>query len=276
MHTIGADPVNCIQLQAMFDLCNERYFNGTLQPSADFSVNYFQSQRQLGRFRYCRETHLDLGIEVASRLKDHPRALRSALVHEMIFMLAHQSFRETGDASFLDEEPLYGHLFIEPGLGAFFLAQMDYLNLAFPELCLTVKPRFGSGSLFDQNRIPSARLLAVYLNRDEDTGLLYRLHPRATTEWQRLRETAHQCEGNGEILLLRVSGALAEDFPILRKDNRPRGNHYPAFISDFDIVVQEIRDHRLTAEITDTCQHGGTQDFYRQLACWSPETYSGY
>lgn len=272
----GADPIPCDNLQALFDLCNERYFSGTLQPPGDFGVHYGYTGRRLARFRHCLHTSRPLAIELSSRLREHPRALRSALVREMIPMLALQRYRETGDITFLDREPLHGHLFIEPGLGAFFLAQMEHLNLAFPELCLTVKPRFGSGSLFDQRRIPAAVVLVVPVSSEDNTGIVYRLHDKAPAQWQRLREMAWLHHGASDIQLLKVAGALAEAFPVLRKDNRPRANTQARPEENFDLLVQELRDHRLTAELRAPVVATDADPVSEPFVSWRPETYSNY
>lgn len=272
----GADSIPCNTPRALFDLCNACYFSGALQPSEGFEVRYSAAERQLGRFRACPQTHRDLAIELSSRLREHPLALRSAMAREMIRMLALQSYRETGDARFLDQEPLYGHLFIEPGIGAFFLAQLEHLNLAFPELGLTVRPRFGSGSLFDQRRIPTARLLVIPVDPAENTGVIYRLHDKAATQWSQLLETAwihHAAQG---VQLLRVAGALAEAFPSLRKDNQPRANARARLEENFDMVVQELRDHRLTAELSSPDSLSVPSPFSEPFSYWHPAAYSGY
>ncbi|GGY75152.1 hypothetical protein [Marinobacter zhanjiangensis] len=272
----GADPIDCDNLQALFDLCNGRYFNGTLRCSDAFTVSYSAAERQMSRFRYCTDTGQPLAIDLSYRLRDHPRALRSILVREMIPMLALQCYRDTGDVTFLDREPLYGHLFIEPGLGAFFLAQMEHLNLQFPELCLTVKPRFGSGSLFDQNRIPTARLVIIPTDPANNAGVIYRLHDKAPTHWRALREMAWLHHNAHDISILRVSGALAEAYPLLRKDHQPRANARAHPETDFDLVVQELRDHRLTAELKATGVPSEPDAVSGQFAGWHPEAYSGY
>lgn len=272
----GADPIPCNNLQALFDLCNDYYFNGTVRCCDGFTVRYSAAERQMGRFRYCPQTHQPLAIELSSRLREHPQALRSTMVREMIPMLALQSYRDTGDETFLDREPLYGHLFIEPGLGAFFLAQLEHLNLQFPELCLTVKPRFGSGSLFDQSRVPSARLAVIPVDTTDNTGVIYRLHDRAPTQWHQLREMAWQHHGAHQIMVLRVSGALAEAYPVLRKDNHPRANTRVQLETDFDLVVQEIRDHRLTVELSAPGAQPEPEALREHFSGWHPEVYSGY
>ncbi len=272
----GANVIPCNDLQTLFDLCNERYFNGTLKPAGEFTVRYGQTGRQLARFRPCPRTHRALAIELSPRLQGHPQALRSALVREMIPMLALQQYLATGNDTFLDREPLHGHLFVEPGLGAFFLAQMEHLNLAFPELCLTVKPRFGSGSLFDPRHIPAAILLLVPVSTADNTGIIYRLHDKAPLCWQQLRETAWQHHGARRIQVLKVAGALAEDYPTLRKDNRPRANARLRLEEDFDLVVQELRDHRLTAELQAPGQPSESGSLSAQFARWHPEAHSNY
>ncbi|SFR53276.1 hypothetical protein SAMN05216203_1200 [Marinobacter daqiaonensis] len=272
----GADPRAGHQLFDLFDLYNRRYFHRTLRPSEGFGLRYTQSGRQLGRFRYCPESHRDEGIDLAARLQDHPRALRSAMVREMIPMLGLQRYRETGDTTFLDRSPLYGHLFIEPGIGAFFLAQMEHLNVSFPELCLTIKPRFGSGSLFEQNRIPSARLMIVWVDNLRDRGVIYRLHDRATTDWPQLQDTAERFHGTRHISVLRVAGALAEQYAMLKKDNLPRSRAKSPELEDFALTVREIQDHRLTAEVPPVQRNLSQQSVSEQLSRWTPEAYSGY
>lgn len=272
----GADPIDCNNLQAQFDLCNARYFSGTLYGDDSFIVRYSAAERQMGRFRYCPDTHQPLAIELSSRLREHPKALRSILVREMISMLALQSYRETGDDTFLDREPLYGHLFIEPGIGAFFLAQLEHLNLQFPELGLTVKPRFGSGSLFDQSRIPAARLVLIATSPTDNTGVIYRLHDKAPTQWRELREMAWLHHNAHDISVLRVAGALAEAYPVLRKDNQPRANSRARQETEFDLAVQELRDHRLTSELTPPGAQPEPEALGDQFAGWHPEAYSGY
>jgi hypothetical protein len=272
----GADPIDCNNMQALFDLCNEHYFNSTLWCGDAFTVSYTAAERQMGRLRYCTDTRQPLAIELSYRLRIHPRALRSILVREMIRMLALQSYRDTGDDTFLDREPLYGHLIIEPGLGAFFLAQMDHLNLQFPELCLTVKPRFGSGSLFDQRRIPTARLVIIPTDPANNAGVIYRLTYTAPIRWRDLREMAWIHHNAREIRVLRVSGALAEAYPLLRKDNQPRCNARAHPETSFDLVVQELRDHRLTAELAAPGAQPEPDAISEPFAGWHPEVYSGY
>ncbi|MGM0570162.1 hypothetical protein [Marinobacter sp.] len=274
--SFGADPIACNNLRALFDLCNERYFNQALRPGDNFTVRYGNTGHSLARLRIGPGTHTPCAMDLSARLKDHPLALRSILVREMIPMLGRQCYRETGDNRFLDQAPLYGHLFIEPGIGAFFLAQMEHLNLAFPELGLTVKPRFGSGSLFDQRRIPTARVLVVPVNALANTGIIYRLHDRAPTDWKRLRETAWLHHGAHEVQLLKVAGALAETWPVLRKDNQPRANQRPRLEDNFDLLVQELRDHRLTAELRATDIGTEPDTISGQFAHWRPEAYSSY
>ncbi|MFC4258217.1 hypothetical protein ACFOZ5_04120 [Marinobacter lacisalsi] len=272
----GADPIDCYNLQALFDLSNQRYFNGTLEYGEAFVVRYSAAERQMGRFRYCADTLQPLAIELSCRLRDHPLALRSVMVRQMIPMLALQSYRETGDETFLDREPLYGHLFIEPGIGAFFLSQMEHLNLLFPELCLTVKPRFGSGTLFNQSLIPTARLVIIPSDPTNNTGVIYRLHDKAPTQWRELREMAWLHHNAHEISVLRVAGALAEAHPVLRKDNQPRANTRAHLETDFDLVVQELRDHRLTAELLPPGVQPEADAISGQFAAWHPAAYSGY
>src|SRR5690554_2134305 len=272
----GADAIVCNDLRALFDLCNERYFNQALQPGNDFTLRYGNTGQALARLRTCRGTSAPRAIDLNPRLRDHPLALRSALVREMIPMLGRQSFLETGDARFLDQEPLHGHFFIESGIGAFFLAQMEYLNIAFPELCLTVKPRFGSGSLFDQRRIPPARVLVIPVDTVADRGVVYRLHDSAPVDWKQLRDMARQHYGADSIQLLKVAGAVAEAFPVLRKDNQPRANQRPRPEDNVDPLVQELRDHRLTAELHSAEPATESDPVTLQLARWRPEAYSSY
>ena len=272
----GADPIHHSDLLALFERCNERYFNNALQYGPSFRVRYSAAERQIGRFRSCRHSYEPLAIELSARLGDHPRALRSIMVHQMIHMLALQSYRTSGDETFLDREPLYGHLFIEPGIGAFFLAQLEHLNLQHPELCLTVKPRFGSGSLFEQSRIPSARLVVIPTDPQHNTGIIYRLHDKAPLRWRELREMAWLHHNAADIQVLRVAGAIAEAYPVLRKDNRPRVNHRARPETDFDVLVQELRDHRLTAELLPPGSQQDGHALQGHSTGWHPAAYSGY
>lgn len=272
----GADAIVCTDLRVLFDLCNERYFNGAIRADRGFTLRYGNTGHALARLRAADNRSAPHAIDLSPRLRSHPLALRSALVREMIPMLGRQSFQETGDFRFLDEEPLHGHLFIEPGIGAFFLAQMEHLNVAFPELCLTVKPRFGSGSLFDQRRIPPARVLVVFVDQVANTGIIYRLHDQAPALRPELSDMAWQHHGTRDVQLLKIAGALAEDFPVLRKDNQPRANLRPRLEEDFDLLFQELRDHRLTAELHSPDAGFEADDISLYLSRWHPAAYSSY
>jgi hypothetical protein len=109
-----------------------------------------------------------------------------------------------------------------------------------------------------------------------NTGIIYRLHDSAPTDWKQLRETAWLHHGSYEVQLLKVAGALAETFPILRKDNQPRANQRPRLEDEFDLLVQELRDHRLTAELQATDIERGPESLSEQFSRWRPATYSNY
>src|SRR5690606_34545090 len=107
-------------LQALFDLCNARYFNGAIVASADFRLRFSRAVKLFGSFSFSLETHEDWEIAISSRLREHPLAALSTMAHEMIHMLAHQKFRETGDSYYLDESEVPGQPFVNSGHGAFF------------------------------------------------------------------------------------------------------------------------------------------------------------
>lgn len=231
--------ISTLDLPALFDLCNRLYFDNELQPSPGFQLTFSRSVRLSGCFTYCLETHQDWGIGISQRLQEHPRALLSTLVHEMIHMLAHQRFRETGDTTLLDETPVAGQPFVNPGHGAFFLGQLERLNREFPDLGLTVKSTFGD-HLYDQSRIAPVRLLMVFTCRVEGRGMVYRLHPQAPLDWVRLQETATEVHGVDDIKLVEVPGKLAEGFPSLRKDNAPRKNMRRLSLRHFNAKVATL------------------------------------
>lgn len=97
------DPISTENLIELFTSYNTRYFGDELIPSNGFILRFSRSVRLSGCFRYCLKTNTDWAIDISGRLRDHPRALRSTLVHEMIHMLAHQRFRQSGDRAYLDE-----------------------------------------------------------------------------------------------------------------------------------------------------------------------------
>lgn len=223
-------------LDALFKLCNSRYFDDALAPSPGFKLTFSRSVRLSGCFTYCLETHQDWGIQISRRLQDHPLAMLSTMVHEMIHMLAHQRFRETGDRQLLDETPEDGQPFVNPGHGAFFLHQLEQLNRGFPELGITVKSTFGD-ALYDHSKIAPVRLLVVFIDRLHDKGMVYQLHPKAPLQWERLRRTAIQVHGVSDFTVLEVAGHLAEGFPTLRRDNAPRVNMRTLSLRQFGAKV---------------------------------------
>src|SRR5690554_2011883 len=172
-------------LWALFDYCNTVYFKGELRPSAGFELRFTRSVRLSGCFTYCLSTHTDWGIEISRRLQQHPRALVSTLVHEMIHMLAHQRYRDNGDTRLLDEAPVPGRPFVNPGHGDFFITTLERLNKNFPHLGLTVKSTFGD-QLYDQSRIAPVRLLTVDIEPELGKGMVYRMHPQAPLDWAAL------------------------------------------------------------------------------------------
>jgi len=235
--TIAGIPTS--NLLALFNHCNEHYFNNELEPSPGFKLTFSRSVRLSGCFTYCLKTHTDWGIAISRRLQEHPRALLSTLVHEMIHMLAHQRSRKTGDAGLLDESPIPGEPFVNPGHGAFFIGQLERLNQKFPGLGLTVKSTFGD-HLYEQSRILPVRLLLVFIDRSQLKGMVYRLHPQAPADWPSLRATAMGVHGTNDIKVVEVPGQLAEGFPSLRRDNAPRKNMRRVSLRNFDSTVTRL------------------------------------
>ena len=215
-------------LEALFSLCNERYFGGEIKPSPGFKLRFSRSVKLSGCFTYALDTHIDWGIAIATRLKDHPLAAMSTMTHEMIHMLAHQRFRETGDNLYLDEKPLPGQPFVNKGHGAFFISELERLNRNYPELQIDVKSDFGD-SLYEKDKIPPARLLMVTIDDAIGRGMIYRLHEKAVNDWRALRATAKRMHGEeiDAVTLVEVDGHLAEGFPVLKKNNEPRANMVP-------------------------------------------------
>lgn len=236
---IGETPIT--DLKTLFELCNSRYFNNAITPSEGFSLKFSRSTKLFGCFRYCLESHTDWGIEISSRLQDHPLALVSTLVHEMIHMLAHQKFRESGDPYWLDEYPVSGKDFVNPGHGAFFLAELERLNNNFYELGIAVKTQFGDARLYDLSKIKPERLLVVNIDRHQGKGMVYRLHDKAELNWVQLRKTAKRVHGTEDIAVLTVRGHLAEGFPCLRRDNGARVNMKPLSLRRFSKAMVELR-----------------------------------
>lgn len=227
---------------------NQRYFRGELIPSAAFGLRYSRSVRLSGCFRFCLETSRDWGIEISARLKAHPRALRSTLVHEMIHMLAHQRYRRSGDHFFLDQVPVAGQPFVNSGHGAFFLAELDRLNRGWPELGLSVKSHFGD-HLYERELIAPRHLLLITFESDQDKGMIYSLHPRARLDFPRLEQTAHQLHPVRHFSVLRVSGELAEGFPSLRRDNAPRARMRRMSLRGFSDKALLLRNHPETEDL---------------------------
>lgn len=235
--TIAGIPTN--DLPALFDYCNRQYFSNELQPSPGFRLTFSRSVRLSGCFSFCLESHLDWGITISRRLCDHPRALLSTLVHEMIHMLAHQRYRRSGDPALLDESPLPGQPYVNRGHGAFFMGELERLNQQYPELGLTVKSTFGD-HLYDHSKIAPVRLLLVHICPLAGKGMVYRLHDQAPLDWERLRETAGKVHGVSSIRLLEVPGHLAEGLPALRRDNAPRKRMKRLSLRNFDAKVENF------------------------------------
>lgn len=231
-------PQTALDLSRLFNRYNLQYFGGQLRPSPGFRLRFTHAYKTAGCFIYCRETHVDWEIRIARHLLDHPRALRGTLVHEMIHMLAHQQYRQTGDFRYLDRSPQAGKPFINKGHGAFFLAELERLNSTHPELGLSV---FSSTAdpLYDRDRIPPARLLVVHIDGG-DRGMIYRLHPEAPLSWITLCDTAYCLHGTTSSLLLEVDGSLAEGFPQLRRDNRARRNMKLRALRHFNRVLSDL------------------------------------
>lgn len=248
---LRAEDVPTEDLHALFDLCNSRYFNDTLISSPGFELRFSRSEKLSGCFTYCQATRTDWGIQIARRLKDHPLALLSTMVHEMIHMLAHQHYRQTQDPYYLDEQRFTGNPDFSRGHGPFFVGEQERLNLQFPELRITVKSTFGD-TLYDPDRIPHVRLLLVHIDRIGGKGMIYRLHPKAGLEWPRLRETALAMHRVPDIAVLRVPGDLAEGFPCLRRDNGARVNMKRLSLRHFVDKVATLRKASGTRELTPT------------------------
>lgn len=240
-------------LPLLFQYCNARYFDGAIVPSPGFRLRFSRSVRLSGCFRFCLETSTDWIIEISGRLRDHPRALRSTMVHEMIHMLAHQRFRETGDRFWLDEQPTPGKPFTNAGHGAFFLGEMERLNLQWPELGVAVKSTFGN-YLYERERIAPVRLLLITLDQAKGKGMVYRLHPEAELAPARLFHTARELHGAVNVQVVQVAGELAEGFPALRKDNAPRAGMKIRSLRGFDDKVSELLAHAETRELLGTGQ----------------------
>lgn len=221
-------------LQALFQLCNERYFAGAVLPSPGFEFRVTRSLKLSGCFTFALDTHVDWGISIAARLLEHPWAALSTMTHEMIHMLAHQRFRETRDSFYLDEKPFPGHPFENKGHGAFFLSELERLNRDFPELQIDVKSNFGD-ALYEQDKIQPARLLLVTIDEAMGRGMVYRLHEKAKNDWKTLRATAQRMHGDGidGIQLVEVAGHLAEGFPALKKNNEARVNMLPVALKGY-------------------------------------------
>lgn len=239
------DQIPTDNLFELFMLCNARYFNGELEPSGGFTLRFTRSAKLSGCFRYCLETNTDWAIEISGRLRDHPRALRSTMVHEMIHMLAHQRFRKTGDRFCLDEQEIPGKPFVNAGHGAFFLGELDRLNRQWPELGITVKSTFGD-HLYELDKIAPVHLLVVTLESASGRGMIYRLHPKAPLDVERLEQTAVELHSVRDIAVLRVSGELAEGYPTLRRDNAPRAQMRRLSLRNFHQKVDSLCRHPAT------------------------------
>lgn len=243
-------PVTPEDLLTLFHYCNARYFNGAIVPSPGFRLRASKSVKLTGCFHYCLETSTDWGIDISRRLLDHPRALLSTMVHEMIHMLAHQHYRATGNRDYFDEKPLAGKPFVNPGHGAFFLGELERMNQLFSELRITVKSTFGD-ALYDPSRIAPVRLLLVDIDSEIGKGMIYRLNPSAETDWAQLRDTARLVHGVDAIRILRVRGEHGEGFPALRRDNRARVNMIPRSLRRFADKVEQLVNAEGTEELRD-------------------------
>lgn len=228
-------------LRSLFDQYNRQYFQKQIIPSVGFSLKLFRGEKLFGYFSYCRESHTDWNITVSKRLCDHPRALRNTLVHEMIHMLAHQRYRETGDPYYLDLHPSPGKIFKGRGHGDFFLAVKKALNQRHPELGLSVVSRFGD-KYYEPEKIDPVRLLIVHTDRQRQKGMVYRLHPAASNDWCQLRATARKVHRSDDIVLIQVAGADAEGFPSLRKDNGARINMKVRSLRNFKETVRYLKE----------------------------------
>lgn len=245
-------PVDTTCLRSLFDQYNHRYFQGRIRPSEGFVLRYYRGVRLFGYFSYCLETHTDWNISLSQRLRAHPRALRNTLVHEMIHMLAHQRFRETGEVCYLDLTPLDDAPFLGKGHGAFFLGAMRRLNEQHPELGLSVTSHFGD-HFYELEKIPPERLLIVHSAKVAGKGMMYRLHPQAATDWPTLRETARELHGSDTIEVLQVAGAHAEGFPSLRRDNRARVNMRVRTLLQFLPTLAALKRAKGTIYLGDFC-----------------------
>ena len=245
-------PAAAACLWSLFDRYNHQYFRGALRPSEGFVLRYYRGVRLFGYFSYCRESHTDWNITISERLRVHPRALRNTLVHEMIHMLAHQRYRETGDPYYLDLAPVAGKPFLGKGHGAFFTDTMRALNEQNPELGLEVASHFGD-DFYELDRIDPVRLLIVHFRDRAGNGMIYRLHPRAAVEWSILRATAQALHGSDVIEILQVAGAHAEGFPALRKDNRARANMRVRKLRHFRRTISELKRAEGALYLGDFC-----------------------
>ncbi len=234
------------ELGELFQTYNQRYFNNELVPSEGFSLRFSRSTQLFGCYRYDLKTHEDWAIDISYRLADHPRALRSTLVHEMIHMLAHQKYRETGNAFYLDEHPVAGEPFVNADHGAYFLGEVERLNRQWPELHIAVTSHFGN-HLYEHDRIPPRHLLVVTLKSGR--GMIYGLHSKAAIDISQLQRTAAQLHDPAGIYVLRVRGELAEGFPVLRKDNRAPARMKPLSLRGFEDVAGSLRGHPETVTL---------------------------
>lgn len=250
-------PADAACLWSLFDQYNRQYFRCEIRPSKGFVLRYYRGVRLFGYFAYCRESHTDWNITLSHRLRAHPCALRNTLVHEMIHMLAHQRFRETGDPYYLDETPVAGKPFQGKGHGGFFLETMRVLNeqtstVTEGELGLEVVSYFGD-HFYELDKIPPVRLLIVHFRNTAGKGMIYQLHPQAPTDWSTLRETAQELHGSDAIEILQVAGAHAEGFPTLRKDNRARINMRVRSLRHFSRTVADLKRAEDTLYLGDFC-----------------------
>lgn len=234
----------------LFELCNKRYFAGELAPSEGFVLRFTRSVKLSGCFRYCLQSNTDWSIDISERLRQHPRALRSTMVHEMIHMLAHQRYRVSGDEYFLDKQKVPGHPFVNPGHGAFFLGELERLNDLWPELSISVKSTYGD-HLYEQDFIPARHLLVVTIESDRNKGMIYSLHPKAPIDSMKLQQTAETLHEVRDWTILQVSGELAEGFPQLRKDNAPRARMRRLSLRNFREKIQALCSHPATVRVVD-------------------------
>lgn len=235
-------------LWELFKYYNRCYFGNNLIPSSGFCLKFSRITRVFGYFSFCLETHVDWNISISLRLRHHPKALRDTLIHEMIHMLAHQRYRETGDKKFLDLGPVEGASFFNRGHGAFFYSEMNRLNHNYSELNLKVVSYFGDHT-YQKDKIPPVRLLVAHLDRKAEKGMIYRLHPEASLDWKLLRETIRETHGSEDIAVLQVAGACAEGFPALRRDNRARKNMKVRSLRAFKSVLARFERHPETLRL---------------------------